>query len=69
MSEAVNLVFQWIFVLNLVKFKFFHMSIVNTDCFDRAPEIEAFTESCARKKLFWKVSQILREKTIDEVLS
>ena len=27
-SEAANLVFQWIFVLNLVKHKFFHVSIV-----------------------------------------
>ena len=27
-SEATNLVFQWIFVLNSVKRKFFHVSIV-----------------------------------------
>ena len=27
-SEAANLVFQWIFVLNSVKHKFFHVSIV-----------------------------------------
>ena len=30
MSETANLVFQWIFVLNLVKQKFVHVSIVNT---------------------------------------
>ena len=29
-SEAANLVFQWIFVLNSVKHRFFHVSIVNT---------------------------------------
>ena len=29
MSEAVNLVMQWIFVLNSVKHNFFHVSIVN----------------------------------------
>ena len=28
-SEAANLVFQWIFVLNSVKHKFFPVSIVN----------------------------------------
>ena len=33
-SEAANLVFQWIFVLNSVKHKFFHVSIVkqSTNC-------------------------------------
>ena len=30
MSEAANLIFQWVFVLNLVKHKLFHVSIVNT---------------------------------------
>ena len=28
-SEAANLVFQWIFVLNSVKHKFFHVSIAD----------------------------------------
>ena len=32
MSEAVNFAFQWIFVLNLVKHKFFHVkSLSNTE--------------------------------------
>ena len=29
-SEAANLVFQWIFVMDLIKHKFFHVSIVKS---------------------------------------
>ena len=32
-SEAANLVFQWIFVLDLVKHNFFHVSIVKLNIF------------------------------------
>ena len=41
-SEAANLVFQWIFVLNSVKRKFLHVSIVNA-AFLAARILEIFT--------------------------
>ena len=47
-SEAVNLVFQWIFTLNSVKHKFFHVGIVN-HCEEQNFEIK--TSLCESKVL------------------
>ena len=55
-SEAANLVFPWIFVLNSVKHKFFPVSIVKSRFFNRTPQVAAF--AITQKMLWGPVSDL-----------
>ena len=53
MSETANLVFEWIFVLNSVKRKFFHVSIVND------PTTLSMYWSIIKPFVYWKKAPII----------